>query len=279
MRRKIGRNKVISAVKELALRASFEIEPSAERLLKKAMKDEVSRQGKIALGIILENLKIAREKKIPICQDTGLSIFFVEVGRELRLDFDLEDALNQALREATVEGYLRRSVAEPISRENTGDNSPGIVHLRITEGNRLRIKVLFKGAGSENKSQVRMLTPGEGIEGIKKFALETVEMAGGQACPPFFIGIGIGGDLELCALLAKKALAREAGKPSKDQTLARLEREILKEVNCLGIGPSGLGGKITCVSVAAEKAYCHIASLPVAVNLQCWAHRSGEVVL
>ncbi len=277
--RGLSREKLVKAVKELILRANFELEPEVIRLLKKAEREEISPEGKIALKIILEDIRVASEKKLPICQDTGLSVFLAELGRGVSLDFDLADALNQGLREATQEGYLRRSVADPLTHKNTGDNTPGIVHLNLVSGNRLRIRLLVKGAGSENKSRVRMLTPAEGKEGIKKFVLETVSRAGGQACPPLFIGLGIGGDLEMCAILAKQALARKAGSRSKDRELARLEREILKEVNRLGIGPGGLGGKFTCLGVQAEKSAGHIASLAVAVNLQCWAHRGGEIVL
>jgi len=278
-KRKLSREKLVKAVKDLVQRANFELLPEVVRLLKKAEQEEISSEGKIALGIIIENIKIAAEKELPICQDTGLSVFFIELGRGLELDFDLEDALNQGLREATKEGYLRRSVADPLTRKNTGDNTPAIVHLNIVSGNKLRIRLLVKGAGSENQSRVQMLTPAEGKDGIKKLVLETVAKAGGQACPPLFIGIGIGGDLEMCAILAKKALARKPGSKSKDKELAKLEREILEEVNRLGIGPAGLGGKITCISIAVEKAPCHIASLPVAINLQCWAHRGGEMML
>ncbi len=279
MRRAIKKATLVKAVKKLVLKASFELEPAVERLLEKAARSETSAEGRIALAIIRENLKIARAKKLPICQDTGLSVFLVELGREARLDFDLEDAINEGLRAATAEGYLRRSVADPLSRKNTGDNAPAIVHLRLVKGNRIKLRLLLKGAGSENKSMVRMLTPADGREGIKKFVREAVTKAGGQACPPIFIGLGIGGDLELCAILAKRALARPAGLPSKDRELAKLEREILREVNRLGIGPAGLGGKFTCLAVAAEKAPCHIASLPVAVNIQCWAHRGGAIAL
>ena len=279
MKRKINKKQLISAVKELVLKASFDLDPKVERLLKKAEKEETSLEGKLALQIILENIKIARAKKLPICQDTGLSVFFVELGREMELNFDLEDAIDQAVREATKQGYLRKSVADPLSRENTGDNTPAIVHIKLTPGNRIKIHLLIKGAGSENKSQVQMLTPADGIDGIKKVVIETVEKAGGQACPPIFIGIGIGGDLEVCALLAKKALTRLVGTRSRDKEMARLEKEIMREVNQLGIGLAGLGGKCTCLSVAAEKALGHIASLAVAVNLQCWAHRGGELEL
>jgi len=278
-KRKMTREYLVRTVKNLVLNASFELEPEVEKLLRKALKDEKSANGRTALEMILENARIAREKRLPICQDTGLSIFFVELGRELCLDFDLVDAINQGLRQATKQGYLRRSVADPLTRKNTGDNAPAIVHLKLSQGNKLRIKLVLKGGGAENKSVLKMLGPAEGVEGIKKTVLDAVKAGAGQACPPIFVGLGIGGDLELCALLAKKALARKPGSLSKDPALAKLEQGLKKEINKLGIGPGGLGGKVTCLAVQAEKAPGHIASLAVAVNLQCWAHRAGEAVL
>jgi len=266
-------------VKELVLKASFDLDPRVELLLKQAEKKELSANGKIALKIILENIKLARKEKKPICQDTGLAIFFLELGRKLKIDFDLTKVLNQGLREASGQGFLRNSVADPITRKNTMDNTPAIIHLNMTEGNQLKIKLLIKGAGSENQSIVQMLKPGDGIEGIKSAVLEKVKSAGAKACPPIFIGLGIGGDLELSALLAKKALTRPAGTKNKDRILARLEEEILEAVNQLGIGPAGLGGRFTALAVQAEKAPGHIASLALAINLQCWAHRSAEAVL
>jgi len=277
--RVISEPAVRSAVKKLVLRASFDLEPEVEALLQKAARSEKSRDGKIALQIILENIKIAAQKRLPICQDTGLSVFFVDLGREARLDFDLGASINRGLREATREGYLRCSVADPLTRRNTGDNTSAIVHVRPVAGNKIRMSLLIKGGGSENKSAVKMLTVSEGIAGIKRFVLETVLKAGGQSCPPIFVGLGLGGNLEMCAILAKRALARKAGSASKDRDVARLEKELLRDINKLGIGPGGLGGKMTCLAVQAEKAPGHIAGLAVAVNLQCWAHRGAEVVI
>jgi len=278
-RRRIARERVISAAKKLALKASFELEPEVVRLLKQAALREKSRNGRLALQLILENIRIAREQKLPLCQDTGLSVFFVELGREVELNFELIAAINQGLRQAASGGFLRCSIADPLTRENTGDNTPAIVHISLAGGSRLGMRLLLKGGGAENKSVVKMLVPAEGIEGIKRTVVDAVRSAGGQACPPIFVGLGIGGDLEVCALLAKRALARRAGESSRDQALARLEQELLAELNQLGIGPAGLGGRCTCLAVQAEKAPGHIASLAVAVNLQCWAHRAAEVWL
>lgn len=278
-KRKISEALVKSAVKELALKASFELEPEVVRLLKQAARKEKSPEGKTALKIILENIRIARAKKLPICQDTGLSVFFVELGREIDLDFDLVAAINQGLREATREGYLRRSVADHITRINTGDNTPAITHLRLAPGNKLKLSLIIKGGGAENKSLVRMMSPAEGIAGIKQTVLDAVKAAGGQACPPIIVGLGIGGDLELSAISAKLALARKTGSKSRDKDLAKLESDLLKDINKLGIGPLGLGGKVTCLSVQAEKTPGHIASLALAVNLQCWAHRGARTVI
>ena len=278
-KRKISEALVTSTVKKIALKASFDLEPELEKLLRQALRKEKSPDGKTVLKIILENIALARRKKIPICQDTGLSVFFVELGREIDLDFDMVATINQGLREATKEGYLRRSVADHITRENTGDNTPAIVHIKLAPGRRLKLNLIIKGGGAENKSLVRMMSPAEGLAGIKKTVLDAVKNAGGQACPPIIVGLGIGGDLELSAILAKQALARKTGSKNKDRDLAKLESDLLKDINKLGIGPSGLGGKITCLAVQAEKAPGHIASLALAVNLQCWAHRGARAVI
>ena len=277
--RKLERERVESAVKDMIIEASYSLNAETEELIKKAKQKETSPYAQKALEIILENIALAREKKKPICQDTGLSVFFVEVGRELCLDFDLTEVINQALRRASKEGFLRASVADPISRKNTGDNAPAIIHYFLTEGDRLKINLLLKGAGSENKSRAMILSPAEGISGIKRLVLETVEKAGGQSCPPLIVGIGLGGSLEMSALLAKKALLRKTGTPSPEPELAELEEELEREINQLGIGASGFGGNITCLSVQIEKFFGHIASLAVTVNLQCWAHRHREVVI
>ena len=279
MSRKIKKEELVKAVEEMVIQASWELEPETERLLKQAEKKESSPSAKTALQIILENIQLARKKKKPLCQDTGLSIFFAKIGRELELDFNLEQAINQGLEKASKIGYLRPSVADPLSRKNTGTNTPAIIHYQLTEGDQLEIELLLKGAGSENKSLSRVLSPAQGTEGIKSLVLETIKEAGAQSCPPLIVGLGIGGSLEMSALLAKKALLRPAGKKNPDPQLAQLEKELEEEINRLGIGASGLGGEVTCLSVQAEKFFGHIASLAITINLQCWAHRYARRVL
>jgi len=279
MSRKIKKEELVKAVEEMVIQASWELEPETERLLKQAEKKESSPSAKTALQIILENIQVARKKKKPLCQDTGLSIFFAKIGRELELDFNLEQAINQGLEKASKIGYLRPSVADPLSRKNTGTNTPAIIHYQLTEGDQLEIELLLKGAGSENKSLSRVLSPAQGTEGIKSLVLETIKEAGAQSCPPLIVGLGIGGSLEMSALLAKKALLRPAGKKNPDPQLAQLEKELEEEINRLGIGASGLGGEVTCLSVQAEKFFGHIASLAITINLQCWAHRYARRVL
>jgi len=279
MSRKIKKEELVKAVEEMVIQASWELEPETEKLLKQAEKKESSPSAKTALQIILENIQVARKKKKPLCQDTGLSIFFAKIGRELELDFNLEQAINQGLEKASKIGYLRPSVADPLSRKNTGTNTPAIIHYQLTEGDQLEIELLLKGAGSENKSLSRVLSPAQGTEGIKSLVLETIKEAGAQSCPPLIVGLGIGGSLEMSALLAKKALLRPAGKKNPDPQLAQLEKELEEEINRLGIGASGLGGEVTCLSVQAEKFFGHIASLAITINLQCWAHRYARRVL
>jgi len=279
MSRKIHKENLIKSVEEMVIQASYELEPETEKLLQQAEKKETSPSAKTALQIILENIQLAREKKKPLCQDTGLGIFFVKIGRELELDFNLEQAINQGLAGASEKGYLRPSVADPLSRKNTGTNTPAIIHYQLTEGDQLEIELLLKGAGSENKSRAEILSPAQGQEGIKSLVLKTVEQAGSQSCPPLIIGLGIGGSLEMSALLAKRALLRPPGSKNPDPELARLEKELKEEINQLGIGASGLGGELTCLSVQAEKFFGHIASLAITVNLQCWAHRYARVEL
>jgi len=279
MSREIKKEELVKAVEEMVIQASRELEPETEKLLKQAEKKESSPSAKTALQIILENIQLARKKKKPLCQDTGLSIFFAKIGRELELDFNLEQAVNQGLEKASKIGYLRPSVADPLSRKNTGTNTPAIIHYQLSEGDQLEIELLLKGAGSENKSLSRVLSPAQGTEGIKSLVLETIKEAGAQSCPPLIVGLGIGGSLEMSALLAKKALLRPAGKKNPDPQLAQLEKELEEEINRLGIGASGLGGEVTCLSVQAEKFFGHIASLAITINLQCWAHRYARRVL
>lgn len=229
---------------------------------------------------ILENQDIARREAIPMCQDTGVAVFFLDVGTDLWFDYDLEDAVNEGVRRGYQNGYLRKSVVRhPLDRRNTQDNTPAIVHERLVPGDALRIRFAPKGAGSENLSRLAMLTPADGVEGIVNFVLETVRLAGGKACPPLVLGIGIGGNFEKCAEMAKEALFRPLADEAVEPLDRELEKRLFAEVNSLGIGPMGLGGKTTCLAVKVNSFSCHIASLPVAVNLQCHAARHAEIVL
>ncbi|MDI6632593.1 MAG: fumarate hydratase, partial [Thermoanaerobacteraceae bacterium] len=229
---------------------------------------------------LLANAALARQEGIPVCQDTGVAVVFLEVGQDLRIVGDLEAAVHEGVRCGYREGYLRTSVVRhPLNRVNTGDNTPAVIHTRVVPGDRLRITVAPKGAGSENMSALRMLKPADGVEGVKRFVLEVVENAGPNACPPLVVGVGIGGTMEKAALLAKEALLRPLGSHSDDPLAAALEAELLEAINRSGIGPLGLGGRVTALAVHVSVYPCHIASLPVAVNLNCHAarHRSAEL--
>lgn len=229
------------------------------------------------LDNILENAKIAKNEHTPMCQDTGIVTCFAYVGREVHLNCDLEEAINEGVREAYQKFYLRKSVSDALSRINTKDNTPAIVHTKIVEGDSLRLVLAPKGAGSENMSKLKMLNPTDGISGIKEFVLQTIKEAGGRPCPPLFLGIGIGGNFETCALMAKEALTRS--EPSRDENIKKLEEEIKELCNQTFIGPMGLGGDTTVFNVFINTCPCHIASLPVAINIQCHANRHEEVVL
>ena len=232
------------------------------------------------IGLLKENARVAREEHIPICQDTGIAIFFVEIGQDLRIrNGFIIDAINDGVRKGYKEGYLRKSVVDPITRRNTGDNTPAIIYTELVPGDKLKISFMPKGAGSENMSAIRMLRPTEGVEGIKSFVLDCVQQAGANPCPPVVIGVGIGGDFEKAALLAKKALLRPVGSPNAKLELASLEEALLRTVNKTGIGPEGLGGKVTAMAVHVESFPCHIASLPVAVNINCHAARHKTIIL
>ncbi len=227
-----------------------------------------------------ENARIAREERIPICQDTGYTVVFVELGQDIRLvGGDLNGAIQKGVRQGYGEGYLRKSVCHPFTRVNTGDNTPAIIHLEMFPGEAMRIFVAPKGGGSENMSRVDMLTPAVGVEGIKSYVVNRVREAGSNPCPPTIIGVGIGGTFEQAALIAKKALLRPVGSRNEDSELAELENDLLERINCLGIGPQGLGGRTTALAVHVNLIPCHIASLPLAVNIQCHAHRHKETIL
>ena len=279
--RRINAAKITKAVKKLFIEANTVLGEDVLVALHQAVSREESETGKQVLQKIIENADIARRKKMPICQDTGLAVVFVELGQDVHITGEpLHAAIEEGVRQAYAEGYLRKSVCDPFTRKNTTDNLPAIIHVDVVPGDRLKIIAMPKGGGSENCSAAKMLTPAAGIEGIKKFVLETVENAGANPCPPIIVGVGIGGSLEQACILAKKALLRSVGKTNpSDDRLAQMEKELYTRINELGIGPAGLGGKVTTLAVQAEMMPCHIASLPVAVNIQCHVARHKETTL
>lgn len=277
--RQVSIKDIADKVRDLCISAACDLEPDVATALRAAREKEESPLGKEVLGQIIENFEIAGAEGLPMCQDTGISVFFVEMGREVALDGPLSEAINEGVRRGYKDGYLRKSVCHPLKRINTGDNTPAIIHTSIVEGDRVRIKIAPKGAGSENMSRLKMLKPAEGVEGIKAFVVETVREAGGNPCPPIVLGVGIGGSFEKCAILAKKALLRPVGTKNPDPDLDRLETDLLDMINDLGIGPMGFGGRTTALAVHIEAHPCHIASLPVAVNIQCHAGRHKEAVI
>ena len=271
---------VTQGVKEAAITANYEASPDLLRALARGAEAEESESGREIFRQLLENASIAREERVPMCQDCGLAVIFVELGQEVHLvGGSLEAAIHEGIRQGYGEGYLRKSLCDPLTRANTGDNTPAVIHTEIVPGDRLKLTVVPKGGGSENMSRVHMLKPAEGWAGIKEKVVGTVAEAGPNPCPPLIVGVGIGGNFEKAAYLSKKSLLRELGQPNPDPQLAGLEEELLLAVNDLGIGPQGLGGRITALAVHLLMQQCHIASLPVAVNLQCHASRHREVVL
>ncbi len=266
-------------VSRLCIEAATYIPSEVLECLKKAKENEEGLASSILDQIIL-NDEIASKENIPMCQDTGITVIFVEIGNDVHLDGDLYEAINNGVRKGYTEGYLRKSVVKsPLNRINTKDNTPAIVHVKYVLGDKLKITVCPKGAGSENMSKVKMLVPADGINGIKKFVLDTIKEAGGRPCPPLVVGVGIGGNLETCAILAKEALIRDIKDESSDPDANKLEKELLEEINKLNIGPMGLKGKTTALAVKVNLYPCHIASLPVAINIQCHAARHKEVIL
>lgn len=266
-----------NAVKQAIYEACHNLNFFTLGLLEEAKRKEDKKLSKEIISQILDNAALAKEESIPMCQDTGIVTCFVTIGNQVMIDGDLNDAINTGVRNAYNDYYLRKSVADPLSRVNTKDNTPAIIHVKTEVGDNLTIKIAPKGAGSENMSKLKMMNPTDGVKGIKEFIVSTVKEADGRPCPPIFLGIGIGGNFEKSALMAKEALLRE--EQSVNPEIAKLEKEILEEVNKLDIGPMGLGGKTTCLGVFINTAPCHIASLPVAVNIQCHANRHVEVKL
>lgn len=271
---------LIEPVRRLCLRACCNLPQDVASALSAAQsREEQGSAAKNVLDQLLENQQLAREKNRPICQDTGMAVVFADIGRDAHIEGDLTAAVNEGVRLAYTEGYLRKSVLDPITRVNTGDNTPAVLHIRLVDGDRVTLTVAPKGFGSENMSRLVMLPPSAGIEGILTHILTTVKDAGASACPPVVVGVGIGGTMESCALLAKRQLLRPLGEPAEREDVAAIEREALKRINESGIGPMGLGGKTAALAVHAAAEHTHIAGLPVAVNIQCHAcrHASEEV--
>jgi len=280
--RTIKYNDIKNSVKKIFLDANYNIDEEVFQELKKAYQREKNDTAKFVLDTIIKNDEIAKKEKMPICQDTGMAIVFIEIGKDVNIDNGLlSDAINEGVRNAYKEGFLRKSVVnDPLfERKNTKDNTPAIIHTEIVSGDNLKITAVPKGFGSENMSRIKMLKPADGIEGVKKVILETVKEAGPNPCPPIIIGVGIGGSFEKAALISKKALTRSIKINNENQKYAELENELVEEINGLDIGPGGFGGKTTCLGVNIEYFPTHIASLPVALNICCHAYRHKTIKL
>ncbi|WP_394963414.1 fumarate hydratase [Candidatus Allofournierella excrementigallinarum] len=278
--REIKAAAIAEAVAALCIEANAHLPADVEAALAAARAAEPWPLAKHTLGLLEKNLQMADQCALPICQDTGMAVVFAEVGQEVHIDGDFEAAVNEGVRRGYGEGYLRKSiVGDPLRRVNTGDNTPAALHLRLVPGGRLKLTVAPKGFGSENMSRLAMLRPADGVEGVERFVLETVRLAGPNPCPPMVLGVGIGGSFDGVALLAKQALLRPLNEPNPDGYYAALEKKLLAEVNELGIGPQGFGGKTTALGLAIEAAPTHVAGLPVAVNVSCHATRRASAEL
>ena len=278
--REIFENEISKVIEDLFVSACEDIPENVLACLKEAEKREESELGKEIIRRIIDNDLLAREKHLPICQDTGVAVVFAEVGYDVHINGDIYNAINEGVANAYVNGFLRKSVVRhPLDRVNTKNNTPAIVHVKLVPGDKIKLSVAPKGGGSENMSIVKMLIPADGIEGIKKTVLDVVTAGGGKPCPPIMVGVGIGGNFEKCALLAKEALMREIDDVNEDPILKQLEEDLVKEINDTGIGAMGLGGTVTCLAVKANAHPCHIASLPLAVNIQCHAARHKTAII
>lgn len=267
-------------VARLCIEANLRLPPDVINATERAEKAEPWDGAKRILSLLGDNVRIASEKTLPVCQDTGMACVFVELGQDVHIDGDFEEAVNNGVRRGYGEGYLRKSVVcDPLRRVNTGDNTPALLTVKLTRGDKMRITVMPKGFGSENMSALKMLKPADGVEGVKNFVLETVEKAGANPCPPIIVGVGIGGSFDKAAYLAKHALLRPVNEPNPDEYYAALERELLEKINALGIGPQGFGGKTTALAVLIEAMPTHVAGLPVAVNISCHATRRASASL
>ena len=279
--REIGADAVTEAVRDLCIEANTRLPNDHLAALHRALEEEKSPLGREVIGELLENARVARERCVAFCQDTGYAVFFVELGSEARVvGGGIGEAIDEGVRRGYDEGFLRKSIVRgPVDRTNTGDNTPAIVYYDVVPGDGLKLTLLVKGAGCDNMSALRMLTPAEGLPAMKRFVVETIVRAGPNASPPLTVGVGIGGPFEKAALLAKKALTRPSGQPNPDPELAKLEKDLLDAINTTGIGPAGYGGTVTALAVHVESFPTHIASFPVAVNLDCHSHRTSSVEL
>ncbi|MFH0931623.1 MAG: fumarate hydratase [Candidatus Zixiibacteriota bacterium] len=279
--REISVKDIISTVKGLCIDANYNLGEDVEKALKEGYQKEESLTSKETLGQILENINIAKEGEFPLCQDTGFAVVFVDMGDQVFVkDGNLFEAINEGVRQGYKEGYLRKSIlGDPIERKNTGDNTPAVIHMNVVKGDKLKIIVAPKGGGSENMSEVKMMKPSDGVEGVKEFVIDMVRRSGSNPCPPIIVGVGIGGTFEKCAEMAKRALLRLVGSQNPNPFYANLEKELLEKVNKLGIGPQGFGGRVTALAVHVETYPCHIASFPAAVNIQCHADRHKEAII
>ena len=278
--RNIDRNEIIDTVRKLCIDAALHLPCDVLLAIKSSKEKETNELAKSVFAELEENAKIASELETPICQDTGVAIVFVELGREIYLDYDIYEAINEGVRRGYTDGYLRKSIVRhPIDRVNTGDNTPCIIHLKIVAGDKIKITVAPKGGGSENMSIAKIFPPAVGMSGIVDFVKETVVSAGANPCPPIILGVGVGGTMEYAAYMSKKALLREIGDSSTNPFDKELEEKILEVVNLTNIGPGGYGGDTTCLAVFVESHPCHIASLPVAISIQCHAARHKEAVI
>ena len=278
--RTISAQQISDAVALLCIRANKELPEDIVRAMKTAVKDEPWPLAKSTLGVLYENINAAAERDLPVCQDTGLACVFAELGQDVHIEGDFTDAVNEGVRRGYAEGYLRKSVVcDPLRRVNTGDNSPAAITVELVPGEELKLTVIPKGFGSENMSRLAMLKPADGVEGVKRFVVETVKAAGSNPCPPIVIGLGIGGTFDKAAALAKHALLRPIDQPNADPYYAGLEKELLETINALGTGPQGFGGRTTALGLNIETMPTHVAGLPVAVNISCHVTRRASIVL
>jgi len=278
--REIHINEIINSLEKLFIDANINLSQSVLECFERSIEKEESPAGKEVFRELIKNATIAKEEKIPICQDTGLAVTFIEIGQDVHITGgNFIDSINEGVRRAYKKGYLRKSCCDPFSRKNTGDNTPAIIHTKVVPGDHIKITVMPKGGGSENYGEVRMFVPSQGWEGVKSFVLEMVNRGGPNPCPPIIVGVGIGGNFETSALLSNEALMEPLGKRNDDTAIGALEPELLEAINRTGIGPQGYGGTVTALDVHIKMMPCHIASLPVAVNIQCHAHRIKEAIL